>query len=25
VARFTLDWLKKGTPTGNGTIPSKSK
>lgn len=24
VARFTLDWLKKGTPTGDGTIPSET-
>ena len=25
IARFTLDWLKKGTPTGDGTIPEESK
>ena len=25
VARFTLDWLKKGTPTGDGTIPIELK
>jgi sialidase-1 len=25
VARFTLDWLKKGTLTGNGNIPSTQK
>lgn len=25
IARFTLDWLKKGSPTGDGTIPEQSK